>query len=269
MLSAKPRSASPNFPRPSSKRGDIPGRTSSHSGKPKHDGPHNHDGHHNHDGPHNHDGHTNGYKEEVTVETVEIFTTKTTEEIRRETKEDVTVITAQVLELLTIGETDANGVVIVERGEYFLDSVIRKFQFDFVERWKIECLFPAIKIWIEKHIIEYIERIITITREKIIKEYEEKIIIINREHECEIKRREECQREIYLEVIRKAWLAYSKTMEDIEFVKEVRFKYRAIEEREVWGEFIKELGPELLEHCPRVYKPEFYVEDCRHHPRKE
>jgi hypothetical protein len=80
-----------------------------------------------------------------------------------------------------------------------------------------------------------------------------------------MKRREECQRELYLEVIKKAWAAYSKTMNEIEFVKEVRFKYKQTEEREVWGEFIKELGPELLEFCPKVYQADFCVDDCRHH----
>jgi hypothetical protein len=296
MLSTKPRSGSPNAPRPSSsrKRSDVapgPARSPSTTGpnpktyeepkqgngyvEPKHGEPHeHHHGHHHHEHPKHGephepklgngygDGHSSSYTETTTIE---IFKTKTTEEIIKETRVDFKVVTEEVIGLLTCGETDVNGVVVVESGEWFLESVLRKFQVEFIEKWKIEFLFPAIRIWIEKHIVEYIERIIVITREKIIKEFEEKIIIIKKEHDCELKRREQCQRELYLEVIKKAWAAYSKTMNEIEFVKEVRFKYKQTEEREVWGEFIKELGPELLEFCPKVYQADFCVDDCRHY----
>ena len=187
------------------------------------------------------------------------------EKIREEGRVDVTEITRELFELLTIGEIDANGVVIVEQGEYFLESVFRKFQLEFFERWKIEFIFPAIRCWLEKHIVQYIERIIKITRERLIKEYEEKIIIIKKEHEREIIIREERCKGIYLEVIKRAWEAYEKSMQDVEFVKEVRFKYNASSEREVWGEFIKELAPELQECVPKVYTPEFCIDDCRHH----
>jgi len=207
----------------------------------------------------------NGYGNGITEEssTIEIIESKSIVEAERETKAEVVEITTGLLELLTIGETDANGVVIVERGEYFLESVIRKFQIEFFERWKIEFLFPAIKCWLEKHIVEYIERIIIIAREKLIKEYEEKIIIIKEEHRCEIERREKHHREIYLTAIRRAWAAYEKSMENIDVVKEVRFKYCATDEREVWGEFIKDLAPELVECVPKVYTPEFCIDERR------
>lgn len=260
------------FPRPSSRRNEGPiGPASPPRRTPSYTGPHSKpNGHPPAANGYDHHGYDrNGYEHnggkvvEECDSTIEIKT-KTIEEIEIEKEKEIVTITTGLLELLTIGETDCNGVVIAERGEYFFESIIRKLQTEFIERWKVEFLVPAIKCWLEKHIVEFIERIIRITREKIIKEYEEKIIIIKEEHRCEILRREECNREIYQAAIRKAWEAYEKSMRDVEFVKEVRFKYNASSEREVWGEFIKDLAPELIDCVPRVYKPDFCIDDCRH-----
>lgn len=75
-----------------------------------------------------------------------------------------------------------------------------------------------------KHIVQYIERIIVTVREKLIKEYDEQIIILKEKHRCQMEERERHHREIYLAAIRRAWESYEKSMEEIEFVKEVRFK---------------------------------------------
>jgi len=69
--------------------------------------------------------------------------------------------------------------------------------------------------------------------------------------------------EIYLAAIREAWEAYEKSMQNIEFVKEVRFKYSATDEREEWGEFIKDLAQEMVEYVPKIYHPQFCIDECR------
>lgn len=181
-------------------------------------------------------------------------------------REDITIITTGLLDLLTIGEINHCGEIVVEGGEFFLEGLLRKFQIEFLERWKIEFLFPAIRCWLEKYIIEYILKIIMITREKIIREYEERIVIIKEYYEREMCRRDECMRKRYHEIIIKAWAEYEKSMREIEFVKEVRFKYVATEERERWGEFIK--GIKELEDCvPCHYEPDWCIDDCRHGTR--
>lgn len=251
MQSTKTGRTSPFVPRPNT--GPTYGSRKTPP-KPYTDHKPNDHGYNSHD--HGYNGYSNGHVEEKSVEIIE---TKSIVEVERETKAEVLEITTELIELLTIGETDTNGVVVIERGEHFLESIMRRFQLEFFERWKIEFLFPAIKCWLEKHIVEYIERIVVIVREKLIKEYEEKIIIIKEEHRCEMERRERHHREIYLAAIRRAWEAYEKSMENIEFVKEVRFKYRATDEKEVWAEFIKELAPEMLECVPKRYAPEFCI----------
>lgn len=267
MQSTKTGRTSPFVPRPtsSSRKKEYP---PTFPPKPAYSEPKPHEPRYTNGNEPRYNGHggRNGYENGYVIEessTVEIIESKSIVEAERETKVEVVDITAGLLELLTIGETDVNGVVIVERGEYFLESIMRRFQIEFFERWKIEFLFPAIKCWLEKHIMEYIERILITTREKLIKEYEEKIIIIKEEHRCEIERREKHHREIYLAAIRRAWEAYEKSMENIEFVKEVRFKYSATDEREVWGEFIKDLAPELVECVPKIYTPEFCIDERR------
>ena len=228
--------------------------------------------------PKHHDGHkayspkpdgyeANGEKiiiEESSAEST-LIKSKTTEIIEIGTKKDIAKITTGLLELLTIGETDKNGVIVVERGQYFLESIFKKLQFEIFEKWKLEFLFPAIKVWLEKYVVEYIEQIVIATKEKIIKEYEEKILILKEEQRLEIIKREEEHKAIYLEAIKRVWEAYEKRMQEIEVVKEVRFKFKVLEERETWGEFIKELAPELLECVPNRYEPDFRIENSPHY----
>jgi hypothetical protein len=222
---------------------------------------HHGNGHEHHGGSeHGVNGHSHGVIIEDDCTTVKI--SKSIEEIEREKRKEITVITREVIDRCLIEERDDDGCVIRERG-HFLEVVVEKFKLEFVEKWKIEFLFPAIKCWLEKHIVEYIETIVRTTRERIIKEYEERIIIIKEKHRCDIIERERCHKELYCKVIKQAWEAYQKTMEDIEFTKEVRFRYRKTEEKHIWGEFIKELAPELLECVPTVYSPEFCIDDSR------
>jgi hypothetical protein len=233
-----------------------------HGGDGHEDKEHHHHEHEHHGGSeHGVNGHGHGVIIEDDCTTVKI--SKSIEEVEREKREEITVITREVIDLCLIGGRDDDGCVIGERG-HFLETVIEKFKFEFVEKWKIEFLFPAIKCWLEKYIVEYVEKIVRITRERIIKEYEELILIIKEKHRCDIIERERCHKELYCKVIKQAWEAYEKSMEDIEFTKEVRFRYRKTEEKHIWGEFIKELAPELLECVPTVYSPDFCVDDSRH-----
>jgi len=167
---------------------------------------------------HFHNGHSYGNNrvEETSIEVIEMNSIL---KVKCETKAKVLDITTKLLKLLTIGETDANGVFVVECGKHFLESILRRFKMEFFKRWNIEFFFPTIKCWPKKHVIKYIKRIIVLVQEKLIKEYEKKIIIIMEEHWCEMESCERHYREIYLAAIRKAWEAYEKSMQNIEFVK--------------------------------------------------
>ena len=101
-------------------------------------------------------------------------------------------------------------------------------------------------------------------RLKLLVEFEERLRIIKYEHECELKRREERDRKRYEEIIRKTWETYIKRFREVEFVKEVRFSYvEQVEEREIWGQFVKCLDPELVKFVPCKFEPAFCVEDSR------
>lgn len=253
-MSTKTGRVSPFVPRPSNGHN---GHNGHNSGSKKHKPHSDHKPHeHHHDDPL-----LNGHAHVTEEKSIEIVRSKTVIEVERETKTEVLQITTELLELITIGENDVNGVVIVERGEHFLESIMRRFQLEFFERWKVEFLFPTIKCWLEKHIVQYVERIIVMVREKLIKEYDEQIIILKEKHRCEMEERERHHREIYLAAIRRAWESYEKSMEEIEFVKEVRFKYRATEERQAWAEIIKELAPEMIDCVPKCYAPEFRIDE--------
>ena len=195
------------------------------------------------------------------IEIIEEEIKKEKIEFEYDSTEEILAISTGLYELLEIGECDGEGEIIVE-GEYFLESIFRKLSIEILERWKIDFLFPTIRIWLEKHILAYILRIIKTTRERLLLEFEEKIKIIKIEHEKEMCRRRDHDRRIYCELIRKAWEAYEKSLTDIEFVKEVRFRYVKKEEREEWGEIIEEIE-ELRECVPCKFEPEFCVEEGR------
>lgn len=112
------------------------------------------------------------------------------------------------------------------------------------------------------HILAYILRTIKTTRDKLLVEFEEKIRIIKIEYEMEMGRLRNQDCGMYCELIWKTWEAYEKSLTDIEFVKEVRFRYVKREEREEWGEIIDEIE-ELREWVPCKFEPEFCVEEVR------
>ena len=152
---------------------------------------------------------------------------------RRE-RVDVTEIIRKVLELLTIGEIDGNGVVIVEQGEYFLESVLRKFQLKFIERWKLSSFSPRFDAG---------SRNIFLSASKESSRSPGKILNLRQSLSSSRKNtnaksfgERDTYKGIYLGVIKRAWEMYEKSMQDVEFVKEVHFKYNSSSERE-WGEF--------------------------------
>jgi hypothetical protein len=124
------------------------------------------------------------------------------------------------MELLEIGECDDAGEIVVE-GEYFLESIFRKLSLEILEKWKLYSLPYESGL---KNIFYPISSFRT-TREKLVLEFEEKIRIIKMEHEEEMCRRRGHDRKVYCELIRMAWGAYEKTLMDVEFVKEIRFRY--------------------------------------------
>jgi hypothetical protein len=289
-MSAKVRSASPGLPRnPSGKKKDANGEKKDnnvlhvHEHHENHD-PHKHNGHHHgqhkhHDHHDHHDHHVGpilppiepcdshihvSNHDEIIIQETNIEVRKiemeTITKVRKEVKEEIETINGGVIELLTKGRKDERGLMIFAEGEHFMEEMFRKFESDFFQRWKMEFLYTCLQKWLEKQIVEYIERIVSERSEEIIKTFEKSIALIEEKHRIEIIEIERHHRNTLLLVVRKAWEEYEKRMQDIEFKKTITFKYRMSEEKEAWGEIIESLVPELLEHVPCVYKPDWCVD---------
>lgn len=135
---------------------------------------------------------------------------KISEEVREEVVKENEKIATGIIELLTLGDRDNHGVIISGKGEHFLESMFRRFQTDFLERWKIDILYPALKLWLEKSVIEYIEKIITRRSNIIITKFEEIINIIMEKYNLKIDELEERYKETLKSAVMKVWGAYEK-----------------------------------------------------------
>jgi len=198
-----------------------------------------------------------------TAKIVEELKEKVVEEVHEEVKKEIKTISTEVIGLLTLGE-EVEGAIVVEKGEHFLEVMMRKFQLEFFEKWKTEFLFPRIQRWLEVFIVEFIKNTIHERTEKIVKKFEESIEIIEKKYEVELIEIERHHRELLLVIIKKAWHEYEKKMTETEVIKEVRFKFSAKETKEAWGEIIEEILPDLVECVPRVYAPEVHLHDHNH-----
>jgi len=105
---------------------------------------------------------------------------------------ETTEITTSLVNLLDLEQRDSDGCVISQ--EYFLEHTVRKLSTDILEVWKLHCIIPAIKSWLEEYIVKYVEHKVRQMKLEMVLEFENKLKIIKDEHECELRRRQERDR---------------------------------------------------------------------------